>query len=141
ATAAWWFFAPDQARAVANFLSHFLWSPHLEQGRGAAAVFHTAAVLIIACPCAMGLATPIAIMAGANAAAQRGILIRDGEALEKSGAITTILFDKTGTLTEGKLTVAAFVPFTNAPNIGQLAASLAAPSRHPLSQAVAKIDT
>jgi Cu+-exporting ATPase len=140
ATAAWWFFAPDQARAVANVLSRVLWTPHLEEGRGAVAVFHTAAVLIIACPCAMGLATPIAIMAGANAAAHRGILIRDGEALEKSGAITTILFDKTGTLTEGKLTVAAFLPITNDPNVRHLAASLAAPSRHPLSQAVAQID-
>ena len=55
----------------------------------------------------MGLATPAAIMAGVNAAARRGILIRDGAALEKSGRITAVLFDKTGTLTEGKLAVAA----------------------------------
>jgi P-type Cu+ transporter len=141
ATAAWWFFAPAQARDVANILARFLWTPHLEEGRAAAAVFHTAAVLIIACPCAMGLATPIAIMAGANAAAQRGILIRDGEALEKSGAITTILFDKTGTLTEGKLTVASFVPFKNYSEVRQIAASLAAPSRHPLSLAVAQMES
>ena len=139
ATAAWWFFAPNQARGVAEFLARYLWTPHLEEGRAAAAVFHTAAVLIIACPCAMGLATPIAIMAGANAAAHRGILIRDGEALEKSGAITTILFDKTGTLTEGKLTVAAFETFTDEPDLCKLAASLAAASRHPLSQAVAQV--
>src|ERR1051325_6381952 len=139
-TAAWWFFAPEQARAVANFLAHFLWTPHLEEGRAAAAVFNTAAVLIIACPCAMGLATPIAIMAGANAAAHRGILIRDGEALEKSGTITTILFDKTGTLTEGKLTVAAFQPFTDETDVRNLAASLAAASRHPFSQAVAQFN-
>ena len=59
-------------------------------------------VLIIACPCAMGLATPVAIMAGSNAAAQRGILIRDGVALEKAGRVTAVLFDKTGTLTAGK---------------------------------------
>jgi Cu+-exporting ATPase len=140
ATAAWWFFAPDQARALANWLARFLWTPHLEQGRAAAAVFHTAAVLIIACPCAMGLATPIAIMAGANAAARRGILIRDGEALEKSGTITTILFDKTGTLTEGRLTVAAFEAFSAETNLRALAGSLAAPSRHPLSVAIAQID-
>src|SRR5438067_3451522 len=88
----------------------------------------------------MGLATPIAIMAGANAAAHRGILIRDGEALEKSGAITTILFDKTGTLTEGRLTVAAFESFSSNPNLPAVAASLAAPSRHPLSIAVTQID-
>ncbi len=100
-----------------------------------AAIYHAAAVLIIACPCAMGIATPIAIMAGANAAAKRGILIRDGEALEKSGTINTILFDKTGTLTEGKLTLAAFEGSDRA-----LAASLAANSRHPLSQAISKTD-
>src|SRR6266704_277805 len=68
----------------------------------AAGFIHAAAVLIIACPCAMGLATPVAIMAGSNAAAQRGILIRDGVALEKAGKITAVLFDKTGTLTVGK---------------------------------------
>jgi Cu+-exporting ATPase len=141
ATAAWWFFAPEQARAVANFLARFLWAPHLEEGRAAGAVFHTAAVLIIACPCAMGLATPIAIMAGANAAAQRGILIRDGAALEKSGTITTILFDKTGTLTEGRLTVASFENFTKDQNVRQLAVALAAPSSHPLSLAVAQMES
>src|SRR5262249_24328763 len=61
-----------------------------------------AAILIVACPCAMGLATPVAIMAGANAAARRGILIRDGVALEKAGRVTAVIFDKTGTLTIGR---------------------------------------
>ena len=64
-----------------------------------------AAVLIVACPCAMGLATPAAIMAGSNAGARLGILIRDGVALEKAGTITAVLFDKTGTLTSGKAEV------------------------------------
>ena len=73
----------------------------------AAAIIHVAGVLIVACPCAMGLATPAAIMAGTNAAARRGILIRDGVALEKSGTISAVVFDKTGTLTQGKLVVAA----------------------------------
>jgi P-type Cu+ transporter len=63
-------------------------------------------ILIVACPCAMGLATPAAIMAAANAAARRGILIRDGVALEKAGTITAVVFDKTGTLTMGKPMVA-----------------------------------
>ena len=63
-------------------------------------------VLIVACPCAMGLATPAAIMASANAAARRGILIRDGVALEKAGKVTAVIFDKTGTLTMGKPKVA-----------------------------------
>lgn len=104
---------------------------------GGAAVYHMAAVLIIACPCAMGLATPIAIMAGTNAAAKRGILIRDGTALEKSGTITTILFDKTGTLTEGRLQLAEIRELM--PDARDLAASLAAPSRHPLSLAISGI--
>jgi len=68
----------------------------------AAGLIAAAAVLIVACPCAMGLATPAAIMAGSNAAARRGILIRDGVALEKAGQITAVLLDKTGTLTVGK---------------------------------------
>jgi Cu+-exporting ATPase len=101
-----------------------------------------AGILIVACPCAMGLATPAAIMAGANAAARRGILIRDGVALEKAGKITAIVFDKTGTLTLGKPEVAAQENFGMANvdrGIEQLAASLAKNSTHPISQAIAKI--
>ena len=85
----------------------FLWPAHHPAGALASAIYHAAAVLIIACPCAMGLATPVAIMAGANAASERGILIRDGLALEKTGRLNAILFDKTGTLTHGRMTVAA----------------------------------
>jgi len=101
-----------------------------------------AGVLIIACPCAMGLATPAAIMAGANAAARRGILIRDGVALEKAGKITSIVFDKTGTLTMGKPDVAAHENFGLAIADGRmeiLAATMSKNSTHPVSQAIAKI--
>ncbi len=103
---------------------------------GAEKAFIVAAgVLIIACPCAMGLATPAAIMAGANAASRRGILIRDGVALEKAGKISAIVFDKTGTLTMGKPEVAAIQ------NSGtkNLAAALAYNSTHPISHAIAKL--
>ena len=101
-----------------------------------------AGVLIVACPCAMGLATPAAIMAAANAAARRGILIRDGVALEKAGKITTVIFDKTGTLTTGKPIVAAQHEFGNQkPEAGFLAAALARSSTHPISQAIAKLST
>ena len=101
-----------------------------------------AGVLIIACPCAMGLATPAAIMASANTAARRGILIRDGVALEKAGKITAVVFDKTGTLTEGKPVVAKFWE-KNADQTPALlyAATLAANSTHPISQAIAKLST
>src|SRR5919109_5673487 len=88
----------------------------------------------------MSLATPVAIMAGTNVAARRGILIRDGVALEKSGRITAVVFDKTGTLTQGKLAVEA-IEVLRGPKGGNLelkeiAAALAAPSNHPLSRAV-----
>jgi Cu+-exporting ATPase len=139
-----WAFAPAAMTNVFNALSPYLWPATLPAGTGAGFII-AAAVLIVACPCAMGLATPAAIMASANAAAARGILIRDGVALEKAGQITAIVFDKTGTLTAGKLTVAAsrFLPPDYDPTlqpvtIENLAASLAALSNHPLSQAVAK---
>ncbi len=99
-----------------------------------------AGVLIVACPCAMGLATPAAIMAAANAAARRGILIRDGVALEKAGKITAVVFDKTGTLTMGKPEVAAQLEVRSQKSeVRNLAAALARNSAHPISQAIAKI--
>lgn len=140
-TALWWGLAPDSARAVHAWLAPFLWHSVLPDTALAAAFIQAAAVLIVACPCAMGLATPVAIMAGTNAAARRGILIRDGTALEKSGRITAVLFDKTGTLTQGRITVAATEDLrknsATEPSLPALAAALAQPSTHPLSQAVA----
>ena len=103
-----------------------------------AGVLNAVSVLVIACPCALGLATPAAIMAGTGVAAQAGILIRDAEALEVAHRIRTVAFDKTGTLTEGKPGVAAALP---APGTGlstllRLAASVQAGSEHPLARAV-----
>src|SRR6185295_4328142 len=97
--------APESARALHAWLGRYLWLMPVPEGALAAAVVQASAVLIVACPCAMGLATPAAIMAGTNAAALRGILIRDGVALEKAGHINTVAFDKTGTLTLGRLEV------------------------------------
>ena len=137
-----WGLAPESARRAHEYLAPWLWQAPLIQSALAAAFIHAAGVLIVACPCAMGLATPAAIMSGANAAARRGILIRDGVALEKCGLIDTILFDKTGTLTEGKVAVAAHQVFPTAGRepweIEALATAMARPSRHPLSQAIAK---
>jgi Cu+-exporting ATPase len=139
-TALGWGLAPTHARGVALWLMQFLWPVTLPATALAAAVVHAAGVLIVACPCAMGLATPAAIMAGTNAAARRGILIRDGIALEKTGTITAVVFDKTGTLTHGKLSVAAVEDFRGkaerATPLERIAASLAEPSNHPLSRAV-----
>src|SRR5712691_7873235 len=95
--------ADGQPREIVHhWLAQFLWAAHPPETALAAAIIAAAAVLIVACPCAMGLATPAAIMAASNAAARRGILIRDGVALEKAGQITAVALDKTGTLTVGQ---------------------------------------
>jgi Cu+-exporting ATPase len=136
----WWGLAPASAAAVHDALAGWLWHSHIPPGSAAGFII-AAAVLIVACPCAMGLATPAAIMAGANAAARRGILIRDGIALEKAGEITAIVFDKTGTLTRGQPVVAAEIALAAPPAISfrALAAALARRSHHPLSQAIAAL--
>jgi P-type Cu+ transporter len=146
----WWGLAPDSAARVHEWLARFLWHAHPPAALAAGFII-AAAVLIVACPCAMGLATPAAIMAGSNAAARRGILIRDGVALEKAGQITTVIFDKTGTLTFGKPEVAAIaapntrsghwetVSSAAASDVSSAAAALAHHSTHPISQAIAKL--
>ena len=132
----WWGLAPAAAARVHAWLASGLWHAHAPAG-GAAGFMIAAAVLIVACPCAMGLATPAAIMAAANAAARRGILIRDGVALEKAGTITAVIFDKTGTLTLGRPEVAAsWHGGADAPPPWSLAHALARQSLHPVSRAV-----
>ncbi|OQC20644.1 MAG: putative copper-transporting ATPase PacS [Planctomycetes bacterium ADurb.Bin069] len=137
----WWGLAPESARATQAWLGQWLWPAQATAGVAAAFIV-AAAVLIIACPCAMGLATPAAIMAGANAAAQRGILIRDGVALEKAGNVTAIVLDKTGTLTTGELAVTGpWTPEGSQPSLErarQLAGALAGPSAHPVSRVLAR---
>ncbi|MBK3776153.1 heavy metal translocating P-type ATPase [Azospirillum brasilense] len=102
------------------------------------AIITAVSVLVIACPCALGLATPTAIMVGTGAAARHGILIKDAEALERAHAITAVAFDKTGTLTEGKPRVTDLVAadgFDDA-ELLRLAAALQSGSEHPLARAV-----
>jgi Cu+-exporting ATPase len=135
----WWGLAFGQARRCNEFLSHFLWAAHLPESHLAAAILAAVAVLIVACPCAMGLATPVAILAGTNAAAKRGILIRDGVALEKAGRLTAVLADKTGTLTLGRPAVVASIIFSHPHDALKLAAALARGSNHPLSVAAATL--
>jgi len=102
------------------------------------ALLHAVAVLVIACPCALGLATPTAIMAGTGVAAQHGILIKDAQALEIAHQVDTVAFDKTGTLTEGhpRLLVIEAVPGVDEIAVLQTAAALQAQSAHPLARAV-----
>jgi Cu+-exporting ATPase len=141
----WWGLDFDRAMRVHDWLGRFLWPAMMPPGALASAFIYTAGVLIIACPCAMGLATPVAIMAAANAAARRGILIRDGVALERAGRVTSIVFDKTGTLTQGKPVVAGreTCQFAERPDVDEakLAAALARRSNHPISHAIAALSS
>lgn len=93
-------------------------------------------VLVIACPCALGLATPTAIMVGTGRAAQLGVFIKSGEALEEAAHIDTIVFDKTGTLTKGKPAVTDLITQQDESKILNMAASIEAGSKHPLAQAI-----
>ncbi|MBX3659785.1 MAG: copper-translocating P-type ATPase [Ramlibacter sp.] len=103
-----------------------------------AALIHAVAVLVIACPCALGLATPAAIMAGTGVAAWQGILIKDAQALELAHKVDTVAFDKTGTLTVGQPRLTAFVVAEGVDEAALLAAaaSLQSGSEHPLARAV-----
>jgi Cu+-exporting ATPase len=118
-----WFVAADQAPAVRAF---------------AAAV----AVLIIACPCAMGLAVPTAVMVATGRGAELGVLIKGGEALQRAGDVTHVVLDKTGTVTEGRPTVTDVIVAPGAPRsveeLLRLAASLEASSEHPLADAIVR---
>jgi Cu+-exporting ATPase len=103
----------------------------------ATAILNAVAVLVIACPCALGLATPTAIMVGTGAAAHAGILIRDASVLERAHTIRLVAFDKTGTLTEGNPAVAALLPAEGTEaDLLRLAAALQRGSEHPLARAV-----
>ncbi len=101
------------------------------------ALVNFVSVLIIACPCALGLATPAAVLVGSGLGASNGILIKDSETLEKAKKITTIVFDKTGTLTIGKPQVVNFISFDHSEkNFIKYAASLESKSEHPISTAI-----
>ena len=110
----------------------------LSTGNWQAAILNAVAVLVIACPCALGLATPTAIMVGTGAAAKLGILIKDAEALEVAHGVTVVAFDKTGTLTVGKPELMAAMPAASMDRAALLSASAAvqAGSEHPLASAV-----
>lgn len=102
-----------------------------------AALINAVTVLVIACPCALGLATPTAIMAGTGVAARHGILIKDAEALERAHEVTTVVFDKTGTLTSGTPRIAHMAALDGDENtLLQLAGALQRGSEHPLAKAV-----
>ena len=119
------------AVAVVTLVVWGLWNGDWEH-----AILNAVAVLVIACPCALGLATPTVIMAGTGVAARYGILIKDAEALELAHRIQTVAFDKTGTLTEGRPTLVAAEPAERRAELLALAGALQRGSEHPLAAAV-----
>jgi len=127
-----WFTVGVLIAALITFVAWLFFAP------AAVALIDAVAVLIIACPCALGLATPVAIMVGTGRAAGRGILIKGGEALEMAQRIDTVVFDKTGTITRGKARVTSILAapgFTEA-ELLRLAASAERHSEHPIGKAI-----
>jgi P-type Cu+ transporter len=135
-----WFVPAVLVVALLTFAAWMLFGP---DPRWPFALNSAIAVLIIACPCALGLATPMAVMVGIGRGAQLGILIRDATVLEKLATINMVAFDKTGTLTEGKPNVietVAFKPFSEKEFL-RLAASVEALSEHPIGRAIVRATT
>ena len=130
-----WFVPAVIAIAVVTFIAWVIFGP---EPRFAHAIVNAVAVLIIACPCALGLATPMAIMVGTGRGAHAGVLIKNAEALETLERVDTIVFDKTGTLTEGKPKVVEVIVggSYSEREILRLAASLERASEHPLGAAI-----
>jgi P-type Cu+ transporter len=130
-----WFVPAVIAVAVVTFI---LWATIGPEPRLAHALVNAVAVLIIACPCALGLATPMSIMVGTGRGAELGVLIRDAQALEVLERVTTLVVDKTGTLTEGKPTLVGveMVSGVDETTLLKLAASLEHVSEHPLAAAI-----
>ncbi len=121
--------------SVINFL---IWYNFATVDAASYALVTTMTILIIACPCALGLATPISIMVGVGKAAEMGILIRNGDALQQAGKLTTVVLDKTGTVTEGKPKVTELIHAKDINNddLLMLGASLESVSEHPLATAI-----
>ncbi|MGE3153852.1 MAG: heavy metal translocating P-type ATPase [Nitrospiraceae bacterium] len=125
------------AVALMAGLAWWWWGP---EPRMAFALLNAVAVLIIACPCALGLATPMSIMVGTGRGATAGVLVKHAEALERLEKVDTLIFDKTGTLTEGKPTLKSFrfVPPWDQNELLRLVASLEQASEHPLASAIVR---
>jgi Cu+-exporting ATPase len=125
--------------AIATFV---IWFVTADQAPGVRAFAAAVAVLIIACPCAMGLAVPTAVMVSTGKGAELGVLIKGGEALQRAGDIRTVVLDKTGTITEGRPTVTDLVPSPawagREDELLRLVASVEASSEHPLADAIVR---
>ncbi len=123
---------------IISVITFLVWANLGPEPRMSYMIVTTMTVLIIACPCALGLATPISVMVGVGKAAEYGVLIRKGEALQVAGRLTTVVLDKTGTITEGKPTVTDIVAAASweDADILHYAASIESGSEHPLAEAI-----
>ncbi|MEK7399236.1 MAG: heavy metal translocating P-type ATPase [Candidatus Poribacteria bacterium] len=135
-----WIIFPEQMKSVIIWANGFIpWvNPNL--GVLTSAIFATVAVLVIACPCALGLATPTALMVGSGMGAERGILIRNGSAIQTLKDVRTIVFDKTGTITKGKPEVTDIISAEGIDSdyVLKMSASVESGSEHPLGQAIVR---
>jgi len=132
-----WFIFPELMVSIASIFSFIPWI-NLSAGTLTLALFAGIAVLVIACPCALGLATPTALMVGSGMGAEKGILIKRGEAIQTMKDIKYVVFDKTGTITKGKPEVTDIIPSNEIKIDGllRLAASVEKSSEHPLAKAI-----
>tara|TARA_B100000614_G_C14548337_1_gene492948 strand:- start:15 stop:2285 length:2271 start_codon:yes stop_codon:yes gene_type:complete len=136
-----WMVFPETLLPITEWASTFLPWVDPSVGTVTLAIFAAVAVLVIACPCALGLATPTALMVGSGIGAENGILIRRGEAIQGLKDIHTVVFDKTGTITKGKPEVTDLIAFTEIDRreLLRLVASAESGSEHPLGQAFVKL--
>ena len=131
-----WLLFPQEGKETLILLSRFFPWINLELNGISMAVFASVATLVIACPCALGLATPTALMVGSALGAKNGILIRNGKAIEIIKETNHIVFDKTGTLTQGKPSLTDFFDFSDKKNSLKILVSLERFSNHPISKAI-----
>jgi len=138
ATLGAWLFLPDVLGSVTAWASGFVPWVDPELGRVSLAIYAAVAVLVIACPCALGLATPTALMVGTGKGAEKGILIRSGEAIQTLREVDTVVLDKTGTITQGRPAVTDVVPAAgrSEEEVLRAAGSAEAGSEHPLARAI-----
>lgn len=131
-----WFFFPGAGRNIIIWGAQFIPWINPDLNRVSMAIFASVATLVIACPCALGLATPTALMVSSGLGAKKGILIRNGEAIETMKEVDTIVFDKTGTLTAGKPVVTDIFDLTENKTGFRLLASLENYSEHPIAKTI-----
>ena len=137
-----WLIIPESMAVIARTMSTVLPWVNISQPVLMLAIFATVATLVIACPCALGLATPTALMVGTGIGAENGVLIRKGEAIQTMKEVRAIILDKTGTLTKGKPEVTDIIPTSanpnDADNVLYYAASVEQGSEHPIGQAIVR---